>query len=371
MLYILQGFNSTMSWPVITIISLFSCHLLPAQDPQPPAQEPTAAAIGDWPQKLEWPRDKDRVICIVAGEPYTLTQMLTHIQTRHRPGLISFLATPAGKPTFTHPSMSVWVRQYADILCLEKEADRRGSSMADAREFLAAELKHGFEDWLAGYAAERERSGHPLELTQARVNKLLTDFQSRSGLRTELDGWLNFLVEGTDLSEREELLDFYASYANIFGGAVTISHILIQHRDPRTLELLTGEARQKAMERLASVRARLEEDGSNFEEVAILMSEDRRTSRNGGLLEGIKRFDPRLPAAICRSAWTIPDNSFVGPVETPYGLEFIKRKFFKNEFYVMNPNDEFLATIAATKRRLGQESLVFDLREKYSRRLLY
>jgi hypothetical protein len=244
-------------------------------------------------------------------------------------------------------------------------------SLAEAREFLAAELKHGFEDWLAGYAAERERSGRPLELTQDRVNKLLADFQNRSGLRTELDGWLNFLVEAPDPTDRETLLDFYASYANIFGGVVTISHILIQDRDPRTLELLTGEARAKAMERLASVRARLEKDGSNFEDVAMLLSEDRRTSRNGGLLEGIKRFDPRLPAAICRNAWTIPDDSFVGPIETPYGLEFIKRKFFKNEFYVMNPNDEFLGTVAATKRRLEQENLVFDLRKKYGRRLLY
>ncbi|MHC5066186.1 MAG: hypothetical protein ACYTG5_19675, partial [Planctomycetota bacterium] len=118
-----------MSWPAITTSILLSSLLLPAQDQQANAKAP---AIGDWPQKIEWPRDKDRVVCVVAGEAYTLTQMLTHIQDRHRPGLLSFVETTAGKLLFTHPSMSVWTRQYADILCLEKEANRRGLSLAEA-----------------------------------------------------------------------------------------------------------------------------------------------------------------------------------------------------------------------------------------------
>jgi len=328
-------------------------------------------AIGDWPQKLAWPRDRDRPICIVAEKDLTLEDLLRHIETRHRPGFREFIATRAGQLRLGHPTMATWVRQFADITCLELEAKSRGIDMKQAAAILADELKHGFEGWLQGYVKERERSGHPIELTQNRIDALLSDFQNRAGMRTELDGWLNTLVPPIGIENEKMLLDFYATYATVFGGRVTISHILIQHRDPRTLELLTGEARQDALEKLASVRARLEPDGSNFEEVATLMSEDRRTAHNGGVLKAIKRFDPRLPAAICRAAWNLVDGKFTGPVETPYGLEFIKRLYLKHDYYVVNPNAEFKTTIAATKRRLEQENLVFQLRKKYGVRLLY
>lgn len=371
MLYLEQALISTMSWRSIPSCFLVLCTTLFAQESQPSEQSSASHAIGDWPQKLAWPRDQNRPICIVAGRVLTLNDVLEHIEKRHRPGLRKFIATPAGQLRLGHPTMATWVRQFADITCLEMEAKSRGIDPKVIEEALSHELKHGFEDWLQGYLQERERSGHPLELTQNRINTLLNDFQNREGLRTELDGWLNAIVPPIDVNDRKMLLDFYASHATIFGGAVTISHILIQHRDPRTLELLTGEARTRALAKVASVRARLKPDGSNFEEVATLMSDDRRTARKGGILSAVQRFDRRLPAAICRTGWNLTDGKFKGPVETPYGIEFIKRLFLKHEYYVVNPNDEYRLTIAATKRRLEQETLVFELREKFGLRLLY
>src|SRR5690606_31080650 len=162
-----------------------------------------------------------------------------------------------------------------------------------------------------------------------RVDSLLADFQLRRGLSSELQGMLDHLEPGE--FTRTQLQEFFQANARVFGGRVTIAHILIQHRDAGTGILLAGEAYARATARLADVRARLRPDGANFEEVARGYSDDTRTAKEGGLLNGLARFDDRMPAALCREAWRLRDGEVSDVVETQYGWHLVKRIEFTQQ----------------------------------------
>lgn len=335
-----------------------------AQDPaattdSAPAASPAAQDAAT--AKLQWPRDRERVVCRVGGVDHTLEALLAHIAERHYPGMLALVDGPTGKGYFEHPVMASWVRQYADVVALEAVALRRGITYADAREELGNALRRAFEAHLEDYSARREREGRPIELTQERVDLLLTDFQRDHGLGVEVQGWLNVLVPAIPLDQTQRIRDFYADHPTWFGGVVTVAQILVQHRDPVTLELKTGAAREAAFARLADVRRRLKPDGSNFEEVARLLSEDRRTAREGGRLSGIERFDERLPAAICRAAWSLKDGEVSEPFESPFGIHLVKRVEYKHLYYVIF-NDRIAAEVADTMQRAAQEDLLFETR---------
>ena len=48
----------------------------------------------------------------------------------------------------------------------------------------------------------------------------------------------------------------------------------------------------------ADIKARLKPDGSNFEEIARLYSDDTKTGKDGGILQGVHRYDDRLPDSL-------------------------------------------------------------------------
>lgn len=345
---------------------------LAAQDPQPPAEETPEPVTQDdaRPQKMAWPRDRERVVCRVAGKAHTLEDMMRHIDARHYPGMLKLLETPTGQAYFEHPIMASWVRQYADVVALEATARARGIAYEDAKETLGDTLKKSFEAYLEDYVARREREGRPVELTQDRINLLLTDYQRDRGLGIEVQGWLDHLVPNVPLDATARLRKFYEDHPQYFGGVVTISQILIKHRDPRTLELKTGKALEDAYAKLADVRARLKPDGSNFEAVARRFSDDRRTGREGGRMDGIRRFDERLPAALCRTAWKLADGEISEPFESPFGIHIVKRIGYRHQYYIIF-NDQIRAAVSDAMRKKGQEDTLFGAREKYGVELRY
>ncbi|MBK8976177.1 MAG: peptidylprolyl isomerase [Planctomycetes bacterium] len=356
-----------------TFLALLLGTPLAAQGSEPEPQQPpdpAAAERTDPPQKLAWPRDAERAIARVGTEELTLGRLIDHLDDRHFPGMRRLMETDAGRGYLESPIAAAWVRQYADVIALEREAASRGIDYEDAREALGAALKAAFEDWLHRYSEARERRGRPLELDQARVDLLLTQFQRDEGLGTELKGWLDVLVPPVDPEAVGLLRQFYTDHPQYFGGVVSAAQIFVRHRDPETLELYRGEARRAAYERLAEIRARLASDGSNFEEVARAFSEDRRTAAEGGLLSGIRRFDDRLPAALCRTVWSLRDGEISEPFESPYGIHIVKRLGYQHLYYVIF-NEKIQAEIAATMQRKAQEDLLFDVRERYGVTLLY
>ena len=152
-------------------------------------------------------------------------------------------------------------------------------------------------------------------------------------------------------------------------GQVRVAHILVQHRDGGTGILLAEEGRARANERLAEIRARLRPDGSNFEDVAARWSDDTRTAHEGGLLGGLFRFDDRMPAALCRAAWSLRDGEVSDVVETQYGWHIVRRIDFSQQVFMLF-SDDTLPGIKTTMRRARQEARLFEARKTANVQLL-
>lgn len=334
----------------------------------PPA--PSAKAEAREPHFLarRWPQDRDVGIAVVGGRSLTIGDLIDHLDEKHYPGFRQ--ALDAQRPEILRYLQSdliaPWVRQFADIEALRLGAGER----VDKDKVWAAQseaLRRAFEQWLDKYLADRREHGRPTELPQTLVNSLLADFQLRNGLGAELQGWLDWL-EPKDYT-RAQMQKFFNDNARYFGGRVNIAHILVQHRDGGTGILLRDEGLARANARIADVRARLRPDGSNFEEVARLWSDDTKTAPNGGVLKGIARFDDRLPAALCRAAWALQDGEVSDVVETQYGWHILKRIDFDQQIFILF-TDDAIPSIRDVMHRSRQEDRLFAARKKAEVRLL-
>jgi hypothetical protein len=325
--------------------------------------------------ELAYPRDKDRVVARVDGEPVTLDELVTHIEASHHPGFRQFLLGPDGKGSPDGARMlrsdliAPWVRQFADILALRAQARVQGRADPDqVKRAQDAALEQGFKVYFEGYATDLKNRNLPTEISQQRFDRLLADYQLRHGLACELQGWLDWLEPERDWMN-QQLNDFYQANARVFGGAVTIAHILVRHRDVGTGILFAPDLRERASKRLQAVKARLRPDGSNFEEVAREWSEDTITAPEGGVFAGIERFDQRMPAAICRAAWALKDGGISDVVESQYGWHLIKRIEHVQKKYMMF-TEGALPTVREAKRRADQENLLFGARQRFAVELL-
>ncbi len=356
-----------MPWRTATLAALLAC--LPpatAQDPPaPPAAQATPAAPASHVPELRYPRDRKLPVCTVGSRTLTLEDLFQHLEQRHQPGLREFLATDAGQLLLQSDLIAVWARQFADVTALAAEAQALERT-AGAEEAQARALKTAFEAYLAHYTETLAQAGASTELSQNRVNRLLQDFQMKRGLGSEMQGWLDHL-EPDDYTDKE-LRDYFNDNPQVFGGMVTVQHILVQHRDAGTGRLLDEEGQRRALARLADVRARLRPDGSNFAEVATLMSEDTRTARSGGELANVMRFDDRLPAILCRTAWQLKDGETSEVVESQYGYHIVHRLSFNWQRHVLFTEDA-KPGIRIVVHRANQEDLLFRLRQKHDVRL--
>ena len=343
----------------------------PGDEPPVAIGPPVLAAPEPRGDIIKWPRDRNRVLCIVKGQRHTVEDLLIYLDARHAPLTLELAGTAAGRGLFESRTMRDSVRQYADIMAMREEAKALGVAEDTYEAAVSASLKRGFEQHLEEWTANREKVGRPTELTQDRINILLEHYQSRNGLRLEVQGWLDVLVPETPLEADGLLRQFYRDHPRFFGGRVTLSHILVRHRDPSTGRLLTGEEGLEVVKKIADVRSRLADDGSSFEKVARLLSEDRKTAAEGGLLREVSRFDPRLPSALCRAAWNLRDGQFTRvPVETPYGLHFVKCVAYNQRKYAYYHQD-LKPAIQTIKRQLEQENLLWQLRDQLEVKLLY
>lgn len=330
--------------------------------------------------QLRYPRDKERVVAMVDDLPIQLEDVVARIDERHYPGFRQLLlgdsgkGSPDGARILASDLIAPWVRQLADIRALHATAlERTGRGGAPIDQELleaamSAALKLGFEAHLAAYTETLQQRGIEPVLDQNRVDRLLADFQLRNGLACELQGWLDFL-EPLQEWTGPELNDFFQSHARVFGGGVTMAHILVQNRDAGTGILLAPEAHARAAARLAEIKARLLPDGSNFEDIARLCSEDTKTAPDGGIFTGVERFDYRLPPALCRKVWTMRDGEVSDVVETPYGWHLLKR-IEHEQLRLMLFTPAAHETVRNAMMRLRQEDLLFGARERHRVRLL-
>jgi parvulin-like peptidyl-prolyl isomerase len=351
-----------------------------AQEPTPPPTtapvEPPAETAPATPGPAQqphflrrrYPQDRDVPVAVVGEKPITLGDLVDHIHERHYPIFRTALAErPEFQRMLTSDLVAPWVRQKADIEALKLRFADELNDPKRLEEAQSAELKRTFQAWLDTYLADRRAQGRTTELDQRQVNSFLADFQLRQGLAAELQGMLD-LLEAED-HPRGKLQQFFTDNARVFGGQVKIAHILIQHRDAGTGILLADEAYARATARLADVKARLRADGSNFEEVARLCSEDTRTAREGGVLGNLKRFDERMPAVLCRTAWFLRDGEVSDVVESQYGWHLVKRLEFNQQMFILF-TDDAIPTVKGAMRRSRQEDRLFEARQKAGVRLL-
>jgi hypothetical protein len=360
----------------LAVLALLATSAAP-QGPPASVKRPPAPAVPQRTQdrfvRLRYPRDRDYVVATVDGAPITLEELCRHIDGRHHPGFCRELegppdqASPEGSPYGTRilesDLMAPWVRHYAFIKALQADAKARGVDVAGAEEPISAALKAGFQEYLDRYVAGLNAQHLPTDLPQRRVNSLLTEYQFANGLACELQGWIDFLAPGQQWTE-QQLHDFFQANVRCFGGAVSIEHILVQNRDAGTGILLDEEGRRRAATRLAEIRGRLAKDGSNFEEVARLYSEDTKTAPGGGHIDGVERFDQRLPAAICRAAWFMKDGEISDLIETPYGFHIVRRiELVQKQYIIYSPGA--MPTVRLVMKKSEQENLLFDALKKH------
>jgi len=342
-----------------TTLALAMALPAPCQDKKPSSLTP------DEPQfvALRYPRDKDKAIAVVGGKTLTLQMLVRHIEDRHYPGFEQLLRK---QPTFERylrsDMMAPWVRQFADLEAIQQYLGDKYVDPVLLEKAQSASLKASFEVYLGKVLEHRRLSGRSGELSQRAVNRLLADFQLKRGLSAELQGMLDYLEK--DDYTRKQLRDFFNDNARYFGGQVTVQHILIQHRDGGTGLLLNDEGLARANARVAEVKARMRPDGSNFNELVRLFSDDNKTRADGGKLPGIHRFDDRLPAALCRAAWALRDGQVTADViETQYGWHFVRRLEFAQQIFILF-TDDAIPSIRQVMRRAMQERLLFAARRK-------
>jgi parvulin-like peptidyl-prolyl isomerase len=356
------------SSPLLLLLPLSLAPCL-AQDQRPPADTARPPAIAAPAQHFlvrRYPQDKDVAVAVVGSRTLTLGDLVDHLDRRHQPGFRARLEkAPELQRMLQSDLVAPWVRHFADLEALrqtfEKEIDA-----AKLEQAQSAALKTAFQTRLEAIASDRNKRGAP-ELTQDQVNRELDRFQLQYGLAHELQGMLDHLEPGE--FNRVQLRNFFNANARAFGGQVTIAHILIQHRDAGTGILLDEQGMALANQRLADVKARLRPDGSNFEEVAQARSDDQRTAREGGLLQGLHRYDDRMPAALCRAAWNLRDGEISDVVETPYGWHILKRIEFAQQVFILF-TDDAIPTIEKVMRRAMQEERLFAARKATDLRLL-
>lgn len=349
--------------------------LLPAQEPSPApdggdAPAPPAAAQQEPAPYLErrWPRDRDVAIAQVGDRTLTLADLVDHIDAVHYPGFRNALGkAPEIERMLRSDLIAPWVRQFADLEALRATFADELDDADKVKAAQSAALQHSFQSWLDDYVENRRLAGHPTELTQQQVNRLLADYQLRQGIAIELQGMLDHLEPGD--YTRPQLQQFFNEHARAFGGRVNMAHILIQHRDGGRGILLADEGMARASARLADVKARLRPDGSNFDEVARGWSDDTRTAPNGGVLYGVHRFDDRLPAVLCRTAWFLRDGEVSDVVESQYGWHIVKRIDFSQQMFMLFTED-VIPQVRQVMIRQRQEDRLFRALEQTKMRLL-
>ena len=368
--------------PMQTIVPAWTAALgalllqpMAAQEPSPTAP-PAAATQEAKPPALQaphflvrrYPQDRDVPIAVVGDHPLTLGDLVDHLEERHHPGFREAVATQPGIQRMLQSDLiAPWVRQFADIKALEFATKDRTIDQEKLRAAQSEQLKKSFQGYLDNYVAGRKAEGRPTELKQDQVNLLLADYQLRYGLAAEMQGWLNYLEP--EQYTRAQLFEFFNANARAFGGQVRFAHILVQHRDSGTGILLGDEGVGRASARLADIKARLLPDGSNFDEVARLCSEDTRTAKDGGVVGYARRFDDRLPAVLCRAAWHLDDGEVSDVVESQYGWHIVKRLEFQQHIFVLF-TDDAIPSIRQVTQRSRQEEWLFKARAHAKLKLL-
>jgi len=362
-------------YPLLLVVLAVPTVASAPQDPvgtvsRPATQNPAADPAGATDERqLSYPGGAETPVARINGDPLTLGQLIRHIDAMHSPGFaFAAFMEQDGQPYLSSPWAARWIRNFADATALRRWAESQGWDLSQLPPFVEAAKKAAFEAYLSDYAKSRAERGQDFNPTRKFIRDRLARFERERGLEAEVQGLLDMLINVE--RSKEECQAYYRDHTRSFGGVVEVAHILVHNRDPRTGLLLGDEGQKRAAARVAEIKASLAPDGSNFAEIARRYSDDRATAQRGGALGNVERFDAKLPAEFTLAAWSIPDGAVAGPIETPFGLHFIRRETLHLKGMILF-NDALLPQIEKVMRMHEQEDLLLQVRDLLRVELLY
>ena len=293
----------------------------------------------------------------VHGRKVTLEDLVSHIEDRHYTGFKYLIASPNGKRELLIPRMANWVGQYADILVMEAEARRLKIKDSTIRKNQGQAYLTAFQTYQQNY---QQRTQQAFPSTKIGLEFHRKAFQKDRGLGLEVEGLLNTMVP--DELDKRGVIAFYKQNSESMNGYLKISQIFVKTRSSQTGARLVGEHGMKAKAKILEITKLLSKNGKNFEVIAASHSEDKASARIGGVLNNLHRFDPRMPANFCRTAWGLRNGQWKGPMETLFGTHFIKRIEWMNTKMIVNPDPDN-KDIRHFVRSHRKEALIFKLRE--------
>ena len=328
--------------------------------PQAPADAPAVV----------FRRDRGIVVARVNGQDIKLEDIIRHIDRHSYKDYLKLAERGDLDYTLSSPEfLPRWVRLFADRRALELVAKKRKLDPALVNKERKDLATKGFLEFLENYKRTyKAREGRDYPENPRSVASLRRGYLLKNGLDLECQAWLNVLVPD---SLSQEQADWYLrTQPQVFNGYLDISVITIHNRDPKTGALYKGMGKTGVTKKIHEIKSRLEEDGSNFEEIAARFSDVARERRRAGEYSNINRLDPRLPASICRTAWGLRNGKWKGPVESAFGLHFIKRIRYHSKNMVVRLKPD-VPEVRRFIRKLRQEDQVFKARREQNVELLY
>lgn len=306
---------------------------------------------------ISYPKDKDLQVASVDGRSITLDEVIQHIDSQHSNGFADYATTKVGQFEIRSPLLATWIRQFADLTALRREAEARGITEITIRQEAARVLNAGMVKFREDYERNQRRA---FPSSESGMRALRNKFLKHRGLGLEVKSVLNALVS-EDLDQMQA--DAYKkAHSEAVDGVIQAAHILVVDRDRTTGRLLSGKALESVKRKVADIQRQLEA-GAVFEEVAESMSEDLSTKKKGGRLENLMRIDPRMPASFCRAVWTLKNGAWTGPIATRYGQHFVKRVKWiriRQVLRLMSGNADVRKMVRAHR----QEDLLFEVRKE-------
>jgi hypothetical protein len=337
---------------------------------QPERQQPTTQRTGSSkPPSVVFRRDRGMVVARVNGQDITVEDIVRRIDRHSYKGYLKLAEGGHLDRTLSSARLVTWARQFADRRALELTAGKRKLAPNVVNGERKALATKGFLDFFENYKqAYQRREGRKYPESPGSVASLRRRYLLEHGLHLERQAWLNVLVP--DKLTQEQADWYLRTQPQIFNGYLDICVITINNRDARTGALFKGPAGAEVTRKIQDIQSRLEEDGSNFEKVAAKFSDVAKERERAGVYSNISRFDPRLPAAICRLAWGLRNGKWKGPVASPFGLHFVKRIRYLSKSMVVRLKAD-VPEVRRFIRQLRQENMLFDSRREQKVELVY
>ena len=313
------------------------------------------------PAVLDYKRDRGLPIAVLDGRVLRLQDLATKLQASYDPGVVARWSDADGSLSLNSTNLPQLVWQFVDVEMLTAEAKARGRAIAEVPQRVDALLEKGFKAYLARSEAQRARVGHKA-LTEREKAQYRARHRRENGLFAELQVLLELIIPPK--YTQSQLREWHYEHGDWFGGQVKFGHIFLRTREKNGR--LKPEKERARLEKLAwRIYERLDDDSTNFGELARKHGEDRVSKRGGEFEAWTRRDNNKLPSALVRTAWELKDGDVSRPVQSYYGIHVVKRfKRVVHKYLLLS--GKTILKISHMKARDDHETFLAEARRRHS-----